>query len=74
MLRRSIAAVTICALIGSAETSQAQTAQDLVGSWRLASITSQQPGGVALVRASLSPLADDAGELFKKTSALGPMF
>ena len=44
MLRRSIGAVTIAALIGVAAPSQAQTARDLVGSWTPVSITSAAPG------------------------------
>lgn len=44
MLRRFLGAATICAAVGWAATSHAQTAQDLVGSWRLVSIASQNPG------------------------------
>ena len=44
LARRGIGAAMVCASVGSAATSQAQTAQDLVGSWRLVSIASQQPG------------------------------
>ena len=53
LARRGIGAALVCAWVGSAatsqaqtarETSQAQAARDLVGSWRLVSIASQQPG------------------------------
>ncbi|MBL6077731.1 lipocalin-like domain-containing protein [Belnapia sp. T18] len=44
MMRRIIGAAAVCAMLGSGAPAQAQAAQDLVGSWRLVSITAAGPG------------------------------
>ncbi len=44
MLKNGIGMLTLAALVGLTSPSQAQTARDLVGSWRLTSITSATPG------------------------------
>jgi hypothetical protein len=69
-LRKSICATIVCASIGLTATLQAQTAQDLVGSWKLVAIGSEQPGRDAASNSRASGTSEENRAVVQGSIAL----